>query len=62
MADRGVGAKAAGAQGPSLAIPGARFVDMSPTHPLCFTLLVGALLRLVGNAITGTVGGLQVQS
>lgn len=32
-----------------------------PPSP-CFLPLVGAVLCLVGNAITGTVGGLQVQS
>lgn len=43
-------------------ILGACFIARSPAHPWCSVLLVGALLRLVGNAITGTVGGLQVQS
>lgn len=43
-------------------ILGACFVATSPAHPSCFMLLVGALLRLAGNVITNTVGGLQVQS
>lgn len=61
-----LGAKVAGAQGTPLASPqaglrhslGTRFVGTSPTYPSCFMLLLGTLLRLVGNAITGTVGGL----